>query len=542
MQLKNVKYNPPIENRSEYLRLDFNENILPLPDDIVRIFRSIPMETIPKYPEYSSLNNAISRSFGLQNEEFTIVNGIDEGLRVITTAFLSTEDRVAIPVPSFAMYEFYANIVGASVEKIPLLHPNFTYNLVKYRNTSSKMVIICSPNNPTGTSFPINELVEICLQNPNTIYVLDQAYNFSKKEVLVFRKCPNLLVLRTFSKQYAVAGLRVGFIAGNPQLISEVKKIISPYAVNAVATTILPQLLEISWFDQFSSKISSNRKFLSEQIITRGFDVLPSNANFLLINFDQINSYVNQQLKERGILIRNRDKDPMLKGYSRVTIGSREQMNQFLSALDEVLETPTIIFDMDGVLVDTSMSYATAIIKSILEFTGREISQEVISKIKMNPGYNSDWKTTQRILADLGYDIPLQEIIPVFQKYYSLYFEREKLIPTKNFLGQLASKYRLGIVTGRPREEAMLALERFNIQQLFSVVITIDDVINDKPDPEGINKAMSLLKARESFYIGDTINDIYAASRAGANPVLFPLSDIKCKLKLNNLEDLEVIL
>jgi len=186
------------------------------------------------------------------------------------------------------------------------------------------------------------------------------------------------------------------------------------------------------------------------------------------------------------------------------------------------------LFDMDGVLVDDSQSYRKTMQKVIEFFLGIKIKNSQIQEYKNLGGFNNDWDLTFKILLDNGISVDKNYVIEIFQKYYLGNFytgliKNEKWLLNLNLLKTIYSAYHTGIITGRPRKEAIYTLNRFKTEQFFSTLITMDDLPEGKakPDPMGIIKAMRLLQIQteQTFYFGDSVDDISAAKRAGVIPV-----------------------
>lgn len=185
-----------------------------------------------------------------------------------------------------------------------------------------------------------------------------------------------------------------------------------------------------------------------------------------------------------------------------------------------------VLFDMDGVLVDVSGSYRRAVKQTVETFLAKDISLETIQQYKNRGGLNNDWDLTGSILEDHGAEIRKEKIIEVFQRFYlggrfDGLIRTERWPVSEDILSALNREFKTGIVTGRPREEALYTLERFGKTHLFRVVVTMDDVPagKGKPHPQGILTALRALEVSEGWYIGDSIDDMTAAVKAGLIPV-----------------------
>ncbi len=185
-----------------------------------------------------------------------------------------------------------------------------------------------------------------------------------------------------------------------------------------------------------------------------------------------------------------------------------------------------ILFDMDGVLVNVSQSYRYAIKKTAEFFTGEEIQFSEIQEMKNRGGYNNDWDCTQAIISAHYKDAYHWEIVDKFQEYYlgknfDGFIQNETWLLKASILDALAHQYKLGIVTGRPRKEAEFVLKRFDVEENFGVLITLDETPagKGKPEPYGINLALKKLQVKKAAYLGDTIDDMKAASAAKITPI-----------------------
>ncbi len=185
-----------------------------------------------------------------------------------------------------------------------------------------------------------------------------------------------------------------------------------------------------------------------------------------------------------------------------------------------------VLFDMDGVLVDVSRSYRLAVQQTLEIFLKQTIDFDEIQAYKNRGGLNNDWDLTECILREYGKTVKKEVIIGVFQHIYlgkdfNGLIRNEKWLLNRQIMETIRREYQIGIVTGRPRMESSYVLERFEVGPYFSVLITIDDVPahKNKPDPLGIELALKALSLKEAYYLGDTVDDMIAASRAGVIPI-----------------------
>ena len=198
-----------------------------------------------------------------------------------------------------------------------------------------------------------------------------------------------------------------------------------------------------------------------------------------------------------------------------------------------------VLFDMDGVLVDVGQSYRTAIQKTAEFFTKQEVTKEQIQEFKMKGGFNDDWDLTQAIIKSRGMDLTKEKVVEKFQEVYFQVRDTEKWLLDKEVLSELKKKFKLGIVTGRPKDEAIYVLENNNVTDDFEFMIGMEEMEGkQKPNPFGILEAMKALNVENAVYIGDTVDDIMAAKNAeidgiGVYPPGFKSEELK-KLMIEN--------
>jgi histidinol-phosphate aminotransferase len=343
--LKMPEYDPPLEGRRGKLRLDFNENPVGCSPKVLEMFNSLTREDIAIYPEYKKLNHKIANYFGVNKKEFLVTNGADEGIKLVLDTYISPKDEILLPVPTFSMFEIYASIIGCQITKVfyssELEFP--TEKLLEKISSRTKLIVIVNPNNPTGTTIKESNLKKILeITNEKGILVfLDEAYyDFYKNTMLSsINEYKNLVIARTFSKAYGLAGLRLGVLFSNSQNIIYLRRVLSPYSVNNLAVmAAIVALDDKEYVKNFSEMIMKNRAFVKDKLEKLNFKVYPSQTNFLIIDFGKACNYIENKLKERGILVRNRSNYPLLNNCLRIGIGTMDQCKQLLNAIREILE------------------------------------------------------------------------------------------------------------------------------------------------------------------------------------------------------------
>ncbi|HEV7220340.1 MAG: histidinol-phosphate transaminase [Terriglobales bacterium] len=335
-------YHPPLGNR-QGLRLDFNENTVGCSPRVMQRLRKLDAEQLARYPEREPLEAVVASHLGIRAEELLLTNGTDEAIHLVCETYLEPGDEALIVVPTFSMYEIYAAATGAKVIAVPAAE-EFRFpleNVIAHINERTRLIAVANPNNPTGTMASRNDLLKIAEHAPNSAILIDEAYFEFCGETLLpeVRTSSNLFVSRTFSKAYGLAGLRIGILAGHQEQIHFVRPVSSPYNVNSIALACLPDALgDQEYVQQYVDEILAGRNRLERELQDWGIKFWPSRANFVLMHFGSQASAFISAMREKGILVRDRSSDHGCVGCVRITLGSKAQTDQMLTALRETFE------------------------------------------------------------------------------------------------------------------------------------------------------------------------------------------------------------
>jgi len=334
-------YHPPLAGRVG-LRLDFNENTVGCSPRVLARLRSLTREDIARYPEREPVEAVLAAHLGIQSGELLLTNGIDEAIHLLCETFLEPEDEVLIVVPTFAMYQISAAATGACVIAVSAGKDfQFPFSDLLARVTPhTKLIAIANPNNPSGAVANRGDLLEIAQRAPLAAILVDEAYFEFCGQTLMprWRDLPNLFVARTFSKAYGMAGLRSGVLVGNAEHIASVSRVSSPYNVNGIALACLPVALQDGdYVRNYVGQVRQGREELQQAFRRHGIPFWPSEANFVLARFGELKTAFVNSMRARGILVRDRSRDPGCDGCVRITIGTMEQTVRLLNALEETL-------------------------------------------------------------------------------------------------------------------------------------------------------------------------------------------------------------
>lgn len=335
------EYHPPLAGRVG-LRLDFNENTEGCSPRVLARIREITAEDLARYPERGPVEAVAAAHLGLPDEQVLLTNGVDEGIHLLCEAYLEPPDEVIVVTPTFSMYEIFAEATGAKIVRVQCgddLRFPFEKTLSAI-TAATKLIAVASPNNPTGGVASREELLMIAKRAPDAALLVDEAYfDFHGKTVIPdVVEQPNLFVARTFSKAYGLAGLRIGILAGPREQMPMVRRVSSPYSVNAVALLALPEALaDDEYVSSYVTQIKAGQARLERELTTVDIPWWPSEANFVLMRIGKRHRDFVAAMRQRGILVRDRSRDPGCDGCVRITLGTTEQTDRLLSALREVI-------------------------------------------------------------------------------------------------------------------------------------------------------------------------------------------------------------
>jgi histidinol-phosphate aminotransferase len=335
------EYHPPLGHR-DGLRLDFNENTLECSPAVLRALRAIGAADLTRYPERASVEALVAEDLGLQAEEVLLTNGVDEAIHVLCQTYLDAGDEMLLPVPTYSMYEVYASATEARIVSVQA-EGDFKFPIDRLRQAitaQTRLIAIANPNSPTGAVVPREEIVSIVESAPHAAVLVDEAYFHFYGETVadLVGRYPNLMVARTFSKAYGLAGLRLGVLAGHVDAVRWLRRVISPYSVNSLALACLPAALQDrAYLDWYVAEVLAARVELSAALQSLQVRSWPSEANFVLIEIGAKHREFADAMKRRGVLVRDRSNDPGCEGCVRITVGIGAQMEAAILALTEVL-------------------------------------------------------------------------------------------------------------------------------------------------------------------------------------------------------------
>lgn len=344
-QLKNLAPYTPGEQPQDqqYVKLNTNESPYPPSAGVIAALNDKEAADLRLYsdPECKELKKALAGYYGVEPENIYVGNGSDEALNFAFLSYATDGRGVAFADITYGFYPVFADLYHIPVQIVPL-KPDFSIDPKDYYGLN-KTIVIANPNAPTGLALSRDEMEGIIKANLDSVVVVDEAYvDFGAESCVELTKTyPNLLVVQTYSKSRSMAGARLGYAIGNADLIRDLETVkfsTNPYNVNRLTLRAGVQAIaEQDYYTENCKKIMATRAYTKEKLEALGFTVLDSRSNFLFaMKPGTDGGAIYRGLKERGVLVRHFDKDP-IRDYNRITIGTPEQMDIFLEKLEELL-------------------------------------------------------------------------------------------------------------------------------------------------------------------------------------------------------------
>lgn len=510
------------------LVLDFNERLAP--PDALADAAGFDAWHINRYPELGALEPLIAERLGVPEASVLVTGGADDALERTVRSVCVPGSNAIMTTPSYGMIRRFIRIAGAELVEIPWWRDDFPIEAVLERaDDTTALVCVVSPNNPTGSVASRDAFRRLLEALPRTLVLLDQAYvDFTDPEydlAPLALDYPNAVVVRTFSKAWGAAGLRVGYALGDPRVVDWLRRIGLPFPVSAPSLALAATMLADG--DGPGSRriaaIRQQRDELSGVLVELGAEVLPSQGSFVFARFADAGR-VWSSLHALGIAIRAFHGRPDVEGWLRITLpGDEVTFARLTHALCTVLGPQALIFDMDGVLADVSGSYREATRRTAAAF-GVELEIQDIEAATAEGNANDCWQLTRRLMAARGVNRPLAEVKMRFEEIYQGtetepgLRRTERLLMEPAELRALGQRLPLAVVTGRPRADAERFLTEHDIAGCFQTVVTMEDA-PIKPNPAPVRLALERLGVSTAWMIGDTPDDLRAARCAAVLPI-----------------------
>lgn len=484
-------------------------------------------ERLRRYPDARTLERALAARFELAPEQVLVTAGADDALDRACRAFLGPRRALVMPVPGFEMLERYAALAGAELRGVPWRRGALPVDaLAQAAREGAGMLALISPNNPTGAAATSEELARLAAALDGVPLVCDLAYaEFADLDLTRPALERGALVVRTFSKAWSLAGLRVGYAMGRAEDVARLRAAGAPFPVSAASLELAARALEggAAAARAAVGRVRDERGRLFALCAELGLAPLPSQANFVSVS-TRNGEWLRDALAGLGIGVRRFAADSTAADLTRIGLPGEERcFARLCDALRAAVRPRALLFDLDGVLADVSRSYRSAILATAASF-GAPTSPERVRALKARGAANDDWAVTRELIAEAGLEVAYERVRARFEDVYQgaegrpgLWREETPLVPRAT-LARWAARLPLGIVTGRPRADAERFLETFGLRELFACVVAREDAPL-KPDPAGVRRALVELGVEAAWMLGDTPDDVRAARAAGVVPL-----------------------
>jgi len=327
----------------KYIKLNTNESPYPPSPKVIEALSTTQCSKLNLYsdPTARVLVDKLAEYFLVKRENVFVGNGSDEVLAFAFYAFCDGDTGMSFPDITYGFYPVYCNMFNIGYEKIKL-NDDFSINTADYLGSSKNNVTIANPNAQTGVYLDITEIEKIVAYSKDRVVIIDEAYiDFGGvSAVSLTQKYDNLIVIGTFSKSRSLAGGRIGYAVANETLIADLntmKYSFNPYNLNRLSIVAAAAAVsDVGYFKNITHSIIKSRNYLEQGLIRRGFTMPKSYANFILAKSDKMNGgELYKNLRDKGILVRYFS-DERISSYVRITVGSREQIDALLMAIDEI--------------------------------------------------------------------------------------------------------------------------------------------------------------------------------------------------------------
>ncbi len=328
------------------LRFDLNTSPSISRELLQKAVEILPQLRIHEYPDtsYLELRRLLADYCSIDIGQITVTNGADEALDIVSKVFLDSRSNVVVSDPTYSMFRIVSRIMGANVKGV-LRNRDLTDNVDRIKSSideETRVVFLCSPNNPTGTCISRKDLTDL-LESLDCAVVVDEAYyEFAGKSFVdLTRRYDNLILLRTFSKAFSLAGARVGYVCASKETIGLLNKVRPPNSVTVFSLELAKLALQNRRLMKANvSSLLTARESMRKSLQEIGLRVYPSEANFLLVDFGKRSpESIQRELMKRGMVVRDVSSMPLLQSCLRITVLKEEQNRRLIEALAAVLSS-----------------------------------------------------------------------------------------------------------------------------------------------------------------------------------------------------------
>lgn len=332
-------YKTPVTSGDLELRLDLNESTTGCSPRVLEKIKNMDAQQLALYAPRDRGEMVAGALLGRPPGQLLLTNGGDEAIDIFCRGYLEADTEAIIITPAFSMYEIFAQASGAKIRNVPM-GPDFTFpvdEVIAAVTPATRAIFITNPHNPSGSVTQANNIMKVLQAAPDAAVLVDEAYYdfYGQTMMDTIGRIPNLFVLRTFSKAYGLAGVRIGVLAGASEHMAVLRRMPSPFNVNAFALECLQEAFaDRKFVSDYVDQVKKAREWFKAQLEELGFKVWPSSTNFVLVNFGEQKNKILVQMLEWGIALRDR---PDCEGCVRITIGRQKEMEVVVVGLKQIL-------------------------------------------------------------------------------------------------------------------------------------------------------------------------------------------------------------
>lgn len=514
-------------------RLDGNVGSLPSATFVDSLERPTG-ESIRAYPDSSDLVETICERFDLPEERVLPTAGSDGAIIRACRAMLEPGRSIVIPKPTFSLFSRSATLAGAEVRNVEWLRGSYPVDeMLQQVDERTSLIVAATPNNPTGLAISPAAMERIVGQTPGVVTLIDHAYvEYADRDFTSFAVSrDDVIVTRTLSKAWGMAGLRLGFAVAAPEIVEVLDVVGNPYPISSASIRIATRRLETnaSEIERHVETVVEERGRLMDLLEQYGLEPTGSEANFVYARFEQP-EWIWEAFAGMGFAVRGFPEERGPSDALRITLPSDESaFRELIRAARTIYEPEALLLDLDGVLADVSGSYRQAIVQTASHF-GVELTDTDVSRAKAAGEANNDWRLTQRILAEEGVEVGFDEVKRVYEDLFQGrgdhpgLWREERLIESVERVEQLGRELPIGIVTGRPRRDAERFFENTGLGRVVETTVCMEDAAQ-KPEPDPVELLAERLGVERAWMLGDTPDDARAA-RAARTVSVLPLGVI----------------
>ena len=465
-------------DKSWRLKLDKNENIYGASNVIISAMKNMDYAEISKYPGSKRLINKLSDKYNRKNEELFLTNGFDEAIRAIITAYLDENREILSYEPVNPLISKYAKLQNSIAKEIKYSNLKEIENEI---SDNTKIVFLETPNATTGELKRASEIEIVLEKFPNVLFVIDCAYiNFAQNVTFedyldLIDKFDNAIIIKSFSFDYALAGLRLNLICSKEEIINNLKKVSSNTLNTFAVEGALAAFSDEKFYEDVKNNNQKTRELLYAGLKDKGFKPYKSETNFILCDFGEYADFYYKKFKNNSVIVKKFPKSSDFASCLRITTATVGGIKFLLELLNQ---KDVLIFNPDCVIFDIQDSFNRAIAQTVKHFANKEISSQEITHLENLGGFNHSYDIIRYLLEKYGYETEISEIEKVFQNIYyapGCLINEEKMFISKETLDELYAKYDMVLYSERTKRELEYSLKKFDIDKYFCYTITTDD-------------------------------------------------------------------